>query len=246
MYNFLKRKINRVTVIFHTRVLLFTFFFYNLLYVYNAYVAWSNIPNILVTLGFSLLQDCVKYLALLFALLSVSMVTMADDSSEENDGDENEVEEVEDEEVTATEATVPVLRAPPTFSTTIRQSGSGSVAATVSQNGGSNVVVTSYRESKPSKTAAKAKAAASKIAKKVNRIVSVHRQRFTFYRCQTSCLVSAISCLRTCRTEGSYTFYRNQYMVCGRKCRINQYRCNKNCSNDLRRVRTAELRHLRS
>lgn len=188
-------------------------------------------------------MDCVKYLALLFALLSVSMVTMADDSSEEDNGDENEVEEVE---VTATEATVPVLREPPTFSTTIRQSGSGSVAATVSQNGGSKVVVTSYKESNPSKVAAKAKSVASKIAKKVNRIVSFHRQRFTFYRCQTSCLVSAISCLNTCRTEGSYTFYRNQYMVCGRKCRINQYKCNKQCSVELRRIRTAELRNLRS
>ena len=188
------------------------------------------------------LQDCVKYLALLLVCLSVSMVSMADDSSEEDDEDENEVQEVE---TTVTEATVPVLRQPPSASSTVIQSGPGSVT-TVTQTGGSNVVVSTYDNRNLSKTASKAKATAKKIAKKVNRIVSFHRQRFTFYRCQTSCLVSAISCLNTCRTQGAYTFYRNQYMVCGRKCRLTQYKCNKTCSNDLMRVRTEQLRALRS
>lgn len=172
------------------------------------------------------------------------MVSMADDSSEEDDEDENEVQEVE---TTVTEATVPVLRQPPSASasSTVIQSGPGSVT-TVTQTGGSNVVVSTYDNRNLSKTASKAKATAKKIAKKVNRIVSFHRQRFTFYRCQTSCLVSAISCLNTCRTQGAYTFYRNQYMVCGRKCRLTQYKCNKTCSNDLMRVRTEQLRALRS
>lgn len=172
------------------------------------------------------------------------MVSMADDSSEEDDEDENEVQEVE---TTVTEATVPVLRQPPSASasSTVIQSGPGSVT-TVTQTGGSNVVVSTYGNRNLSKTASKAKATAKKIAKKVNRIVSFHRQRFTFYRCQTSCLVSAISCLNTCRTQGAYTFYRNQYMVCGRKCRLTQYKCNKTCSNDLMRVRTEQLRALRS
>ncbi|XP_061171280.1 uncharacterized protein LOC133180845 [Saccostrea echinata] len=190
-------------------------------------------------------MDCVKYLALLFALLSVSMVTMADDSSEDvdedNDGAENEAEE---EEATT------IIEETPSASSTVIQSGGSNVGSTVVQTGRSNVVVTTYgavpKINTESKSATKAKATISKVTKKVNRIVAFHRQRATFYKCQTSCLVGAISCLNSCRNEGAYTFYRDQYMLCGRKCRFSQYHCKVGCKNELRQIRTEQMRSLRA
>lgn len=161
------------------------------------------------------------------------MVTMADDSSEEND--ENEAEEEQEDAVEAN--TNDIMTAP-------------SVNSAGTQNVGSKGVIIPYgnvqKPSSTSKSVVKAKAVISKITKKINRVVGLHRQRFSFYRCQTSCLVGAISCMNTCRTKGAYTFYREQYMVCGRKCRFNQYRCKKVCKDDLSRTRAEQMRRLRS
>ncbi|XP_062599373.1 uncharacterized protein LOC134260861 [Saccostrea cucullata] len=189
-------------------------------------------------------MDYVKYLALFFALLSVSMVIMADDSSEDVDEDNEDTEnEAQEEEATVIEET-------PSVSSTVIQSGGSNIDSTVIQSGGSNVVVTTYgaapKTNTVSKPTTKAKATISKVTKKVNRIVAFHRQRATFFKCQTSCLVGAISCMNTCRNEGSYTFYRDQYMVCGRKCRFSQYQCKLGCKNELRRIRTGQMRSLRA
>jgi hypothetical protein len=170
------------------------------------------------------------------------MVAMADDSSEEND--ENEAEEEEQE--VEVEANTNDIETVPSADSTGTQNVQSKATVITYGNVQKPSSVTKTVVKATSKSVAKAKATISKITKKVNRVVAIHRQRFSFYRCQTSCLVGAISCMNTCRTKGAYTFYRDQYMVCGRKCRLNQYKCKKVCKSDLSRVRAEQMRRLRS
>lgn len=85
----------------------------------------------------------------------------------------------------------------------------------------------------------------SRITKKVNRIINFHRQKFTFYRCQTTCLVESIRCMRSCRTNTTFVLYKDDYMKCGKKCRVRQYHCKKLCKTELTRERTEQMLQLR-
>ena len=86
----------------------------------------------------------------------------------------------------------------------------------------------------------------SRITKKVNRIINFHRQKFTFYKCQTSCLVESIRCMRSCRTNTTFVLYKDDYLKCGKKCRVRQYHCKNLCKTELTRERTDQLRLIRT
>ncbi|XP_062599372.1 mucin-2-like [Saccostrea cucullata] len=96
------------------------------------------------------------------------------------------------------------------------------------------------------KTQKQAAKSVSRITKKVNRIINFHRQRFTFYRCQTSCLVDSIRCMRSCRTNTTFILYKDNYLECGKKCRVRQYHCKKLCQTELRRERIEQIQKLRA
>lgn len=85
----------------------------------------------------------------------------------------------------------------------------------------------------------------SRITKKVSRIINFHRQKFSFYRCQTTCLVESIRCMRSCRTNTTFVLYKDDYMKCGQKCRVRQYHCKKLCKTELTRERTEQMLQLR-
>lgn len=97
----------------------------------------------------------------------------------------------------------------------------------------------------PPPPATKAVHTVSRITKKVNRIINFHRQKFTFYRCQTTCLVESIRCMRSCRTNTTFVLYKDDYMKCGKKCRVRQYHCKKLCKTELTRERTEQMLQLR-
>lgn len=97
---------------------------------------------------------------------------------------------------------------------------------------------------KPPPPAAKTAHTVSRITKKVNRIINFHRQKFTFYRCQTTCLVESIRCMRSCRANTTFVLYKDDYLKCGKKCRVRQYHCKKLCKTELTRERTEQMQQL--
>lgn len=97
----------------------------------------------------------------------------------------------------------------------------------------------------PTPPATKAVHTVSKITKKVNRIINFQRQKFSFYRCQTTCLVESIRCMRSCRTNTTFVLYKDNYLKCGQKCRVRQYHCKKLCKTEITRERTEQILQLR-
>ncbi|XP_048767615.2 mucin-5AC-like [Ostrea edulis] len=101
-------------------------------------------------------------------------------------------------------------------------------------------------EKPPTQPKPSAVSTVSKITKKVNRIINFHRQKFSFYRCQTSCLIDSIRCMRSCRTNTVFILYKDNYMKCGKKCRVRQFHCKKLCKTELKRERSEQMLAWRS